>query len=76
VIGQPPGTSAPENAQQFPMIHLALRVASVDEAIHPVRAAGYPVTLEPKDFDLGGLKVRIAFFQGPNQEVLEFFETK
>jgi glyoxylase I family protein len=76
VIGQPPGTPAPENAQQFPMLHLALRVDSVDEAIQRVRDAGYPVTLEPKDFDLGGLEVRIAFFQGPNREVLEFFETK
>jgi len=76
VIGQPPGTPAPDHAQQFPMIHLALRVDSVDEAIEVVREAGYPVTMEPQDFDLGGMAVRIAFFQGPNREVLEFFETK
>lgn len=76
VIGQPPGTPAPDNAQQFPMLHLALRVDSVDEAIEAVREAGCPVTLEPQDFDLGGMAIRIAFFQGPNREVLEFFETK
>lgn len=76
VIGAPAGTPIPTNAQQFPMLHLALRVDSVDEAIQLVRNAGYPVTLEPQDFDLGGKQIRIAFFQGPNREVLEFFETQ
>lgn len=75
VIGVPPDTPVPDNAQQFPMLHLALRVDSVDEAIQLVRQAGCPVTLEPTDFDLGGMRIRIAFFQGPNREVLEFFET-
>jgi|YNPNPStandDraft_1061719.scaffolds.fasta_scaffold28683_4 glyoxylase I family protein len=75
VIGVPAGTPAPDNASSFPILHLALRVDSVDEAIQLVRDAGYPVTLDPTDFDLGGMRIRIAFFQGPNREVLEFFET-
>ncbi|NLC58869.1 MAG: VOC family protein [Armatimonadetes bacterium] len=63
-----------EPVQQFPMIHLALRVADVDAAIARVRAAGRTVTLEPRDADLGGKSVRIAFFLGPCGELLEFFQ--
>ena len=60
-----------EPVQQFPMIHLALRVADVDAAIARVPPAdGHP---EP-DADLGGKSVRIAFFLGPCGELLEFFQ--
>ncbi|MDH7571819.1 MAG: VOC family protein [Armatimonadota bacterium] len=75
VIGVPASPNdAP--AKQAPMIHLALRVEDVDAAVARVRAAGCPVTVEPKDVTLGSLPVRVAFFQGVNGEVLEFFQEK
>ena len=40
-----------------------------------VRQAGYQVTVEPKDVNLGGLEVTVAFFKGPCGEILEFFQT-
>lgn len=66
---------APSAAQQYPIIHLALRADDVDAAIARVRAAGRPVTMEPKDVMLGDKPARVAFFQGPNGEVLEFFRS-
>jgi glyoxylase I family protein len=56
-----------------PIAHLTFRVPDVDQAIDEVRAAGYPVTIEPKDVDLGDAPARLAFFTGPNGETLEFF---
>ncbi|MBI3946102.1 MAG: VOC family protein [Armatimonadetes bacterium] len=72
VIGSP-APAGPETVKQAPMIHLALRCADVDAAIARVRAAGRPVTIEPKDALLGDLAVRLAFFQGPSGEILELF---
>jgi catechol 2,3-dioxygenase-like lactoylglutathione lyase family enzyme len=59
----------------FPMHHLALATTDVHAAIERVRAAGYPITIEPKDVQLGSISATIAFFTGPNGEVLEFFQT-
>ena len=58
-----------------PFVHLALATTDTRAALEHVRQAGYKVTVEPKDLNLGGLDVTIAFFKGPNGEVLEFFET-
>ena len=35
---------------------------------------GYPVTVEPKDVQLGPIAATIAFFTGPNGETIEFFQ--
>jgi glyoxylase I family protein len=71
VIGTP---AAPEPAPQGPpMIHATFCVDDVDAAIQRVRQAGCPITVEPKTVDLGGMRVRLGFFQGPNGEILEFF---
>jgi len=65
-----------------PILHVALNCADVDAAIAIVRAEGMEVTIEPKDLPLaggkaaGGLDVRIAFFKGPDGELVEFFHTK
>lgn len=75
---QPP--PAPE--QEGLLLHLALRTDRVDEAIERVRAAGAQVTMEPKSVDipttngLGPVPVRIAFFKGPDGEVIEFFQNE
>jgi len=42
-----------------------------------LRAAGFKVTIEPKDILLGGnMLVRIAFIVGPVGEQIELFENK
>lgn len=56
-------------------LHLALRSDNVTEAIELARAAGMEVTVEPKDAVLGGIPVRIAFFKGPDGEIIELFES-
>ncbi len=45
----------------------------VDAAIARVRAAGRPITLEPRDAVLGDYPVRVGFFKGPAGEIVEFF---
>lgn len=60
-------------------LHLALTTDDVDAAIEAVRAAGATVTMEPTNIDIASrppTPVRIAFFQGPDGEVLEFFQRR
>ncbi len=57
-----------------PVTHIALATTDTRAAIEHVRSHGYEVTIEPKDVDLGGLNVTIAFFKGPSGEVVEFFQ--
>lgn len=67
--GGKPGPK-PEGA----FLHLALRTDNVDAAIDVVRKAGMEVTVEPKDVSLGPIPARIAFFKGPDGEIIEFFQ--
>ena len=69
--GQLPEAGAP--GVGWPFLHLALRSNDVDAAIERVRALGAQVTIEPKSVNLGGSDVRVAFFLGPDGEVLELF---
>lgn len=55
-------------------LHLALRTDDVDAAIEVARAAGMEVTIEPKDVSLGSVPARIAFFKGPDGEIIELFQ--
>ena len=57
--------------------HIALRVDDCDAAIEAARAAGAEVTLEPRDIMLPtepSIPIRIAFFKGPDGEVIELFQ--
>jgi glyoxylase I family protein len=65
-----PGSSAPND----PLMHFALATSDTRAATEHVRRAGYEITVEPKDVNLGSLNVTIAFFKGPNGEELEFFQ--
>ena len=59
--------------------HLAFAVVDVDVCIEAVRAAGYTVTMEPKDIVIGSVPpypARIAFCIGPVGEEVEFFQEK
>lgn len=59
-----------------PLAHIAFATDKVDELTEKVREAGYRVTNEPADADLGGMAIRIAFFYGPTNEHIELFWEK
>ncbi len=59
-----------------PLCHLALATDRVDEIIEEVRAAGYQIKAEPRDGNLGGQEIRVAFFYGPVGEEIELFWVK
>lgn len=59
--------------------HFALRTERVDDCIAEVRAAGYPITVEPKDIVIASnppFPARIAFCTGPVGEQIEFFQER
>lgn len=60
--------------------HIAIRTDNTDAATARVRAAGYEITIEPKDVVIPskpeGTPIRISFFKGPDGETLEFFQNE
>lgn len=64
------GSPAPND----PVTHFALTTTDTRSATERVRAAGYAITVEPKELKLGDMEVTIAFFLGPNGEFIEFFQ--
>ena len=67
------------------VIHFALRTTRLDEVATRVRAAGFKITVEPKDVTIantatsahalsGPVPIRIFFCEGPNGEIIEFFQ--
>lgn len=72
-----PAGEAGAPAIEAPILHLCFRADNCDEAIERARAAGVEVTVEPKSLELGGqIPVRIAFFKGPDGEIVEFFQNQ
>jgi glyoxylase I family protein len=68
-----PGAPVPEGA----ILHYALRTPNCDAAVERARAAGATVTVEPKTVPLDSepkITLRIAFCQGPDGELIEFFQ--
>jgi len=57
-----------------PVMHFALTTTDVEAAVERVREAGMEITVEPKTVDLDHLNVTLAFFKGPNGEIIEFFQ--
>ena len=56
--------------------HYALAVRDPDALAERIRAAGYEITVEPKDIVIPSdppLKARIAFCRGPVGEIIELF---
>jgi len=65
---------ADEPPAEGTILHFALRTADVDAVVERVRAAGAEVTMEPLSVDIPSdppIPVRIAFFTGPDGEVVE-----
>jgi catechol 2,3-dioxygenase-like lactoylglutathione lyase family enzyme len=67
-----PAPGAP--AANDPVIHFALHSDDARADAEKIRAAGYRITIEPKDVRLDHLDVTVAFFEGPNGEIIEFFQ--
>jgi len=57
-----------------PITHIAFSTTDIESAIARIREAGMEITREITTLDLGHLNVTIAFFIGPNKEVIEFFQ--
>lgn len=70
-----PTSETPPLGDAPALIHLALATHDARAAIEHVRQAGYEITMEPKDADLGALRATVGFFKGPNGESIEFFQT-
>jgi catechol 2,3-dioxygenase-like lactoylglutathione lyase family enzyme len=59
--------------------HIALRATDCDAVVEKVRAFGAEVTVEPKDVALPSdppTPIRIAFFKGPDGELIELFDNE
>ena len=59
--------------------HIALRSDDCASAIEAARAAGAEVTMETKDVNLASkppMQIRIAFFKGPDGELIELFQNE
>lgn len=68
-----------EQKPEGAFLHIALRTGNCDTIIEGVRSAGLQITVEPKDVVLESsppLPARIAFFKGPDGEVIELFQTE
>ena len=75
ISGGSPDTPKPEGIYR----HLALRTTDVDTATERARAAGAEITVEPKDVMLSSTPptpIRIAFFKGPDGELIELFQNE
>lgn len=60
-------------------LHVALRTDDCDKAMEVVRSLGAEITVEPKSIDLPSnppMKIKIAFFKGPDGEVIELFQNE
>jgi glyoxylase I family protein len=68
--------SKPEGA----ILHFAIRTTDCDAAFERARLAGVEVTTEPKSVDIpsrpGPTPVRIAFFKGPDGEIIELIQNE
>ncbi len=72
-------SNAPEEFFEGALRHIAFDVEDTDACINAVKAAGYTVTVEPKDIVIQAdkpLGARIAFCIGPVGETIEFFQVK
>ncbi|MCZ6677355.1 MAG: VOC family protein [Candidatus Poribacteria bacterium] len=69
------GPKVGDPAANDPVNHFAITTTDARGAIEHIRQAGYEITLEPRDVDLGNLQATIAFFRGPSGESIELFQT-
>jgi catechol 2,3-dioxygenase-like lactoylglutathione lyase family enzyme len=58
----------------LPLNHLGFVTDDLIGAVERVRAAGYPITVEPRAISSGPIQAQLAFVQGPNGESIEFMQ--
>ncbi len=67
-------------SQEAAILHFALRTDDPDAVVERVREAGMNVTVEPRDVEIASrpqvTPVRLAFFEGPDGEVVELFKNE
>ena len=67
-------------SQEGAILHFALRTDDPDAVVERVREAGMKVTVEPRDVEIASrpevTPVRLAFFEGPDGEVVELFKNE
>jgi glyoxylase I family protein len=72
-------TAGGDEHESMPVLHFAIRVDDCDSLLERVRDAGAEITVEPKDVDIPSTPVypvRLAFFKGPDGEIVELFEER
>jgi glyoxylase I family protein len=76
-LASPLDSAAPANTPvvNHPLQHIALTTSDVLAVIERVRAAGYEITVEPREVRLGESPTTIAFFKGPAGELIELYGT-
>ena len=52
--------------------HISFKVGSVDRSASELKAAGVDIAAEP--FDAEGTDIRLSFFNGPNDVLLQLFQ--
>jgi len=63
-------------SEQAAILHFCFRAENCEAAVERARAAGAEVTMEPKNVEVFGFPVRIAFVKGPDGEICEFFQNE
>jgi hypothetical protein len=59
-----------------PVTHLSFATTDARAALERARQAGFEVTGEARDAQVGSIPATVAFIQGPNGEIIEFFEVR
>lgn len=65
---------SPDDPDHDPVMHFAFSITDIESALERVRQAGMEITSELRTTDIGHLNITIAFFKGPNQEIIELFQ--
>jgi glyoxylase I family protein len=67
-----PAGGAPQPVPELysPLLHIALATTDVHTVIEHVRSSGYEITVEPKQ----ARHAMVAFFKGPNDELIELYQ--
>jgi catechol 2,3-dioxygenase-like lactoylglutathione lyase family enzyme len=62
------------NPAPIPLNHIGFVTTDLTGAVERVRAAGYPITVEPRRISAGPIQASLAFVKGPNGESIEFMQ--
>ena len=57
-----------------PLNHIGFVTVDLTGAVERVRAAGYPIVVEPRRISSGPIQASLAFVKGPNGESIEFMQ--